>query len=77
MTSRRIEEINPAVFPHYVTPARIVGFLVVDPNLLELTPLGIFDTEEEALEEAAKRIAAYSTKRIRIHRIETHLEVIK
>ncbi len=74
MNGRRIEEINPAVFPHYVTPARIVGFLVVGPQLAEDAR---FDTEDEALEEATKRIAAYSTERVRIHRLETHLEVIK
>jgi hypothetical protein len=74
MNGRRIEEINPSVFPHYVTPARIVGFLVVGPKLVEDAR---FDTEDEALEEAAKRIAAYTVDRITIHRIETHLEVIK
>ncbi len=74
MTSRRIEDINPAVFPHYVTPARIVGFLVVGPKLLADAR---FDTEDEALEEAAKRIARHETKRVTINRIETHLEVIK
>jgi hypothetical protein len=74
MNGRRIEEINPAVFPHYVTPARIVGFLVVGPKLAEDAR---FDTEAEALEEAAKRIAKFSTKRVTINRIETHLEVIK
>lgn len=74
MNGHRIEEINPAVFPHYVTPARIVGFLVVGPQLAEDAR---FDTEDEALEEAAKRIAGYSTERVRIHRLETHLEVIK
>lgn len=65
--------MNPAVFPHYVTRC-IIGFLVVGPRLVEDAR---FDTEDEAFEEAAKRLAGHETSRVRIHRIWTHLEVIR
>lgn len=69
-----LKDLAPAVFPHYITPPRTVGFMVIGPPLIADVQV---DTEEEALLEAATRIAAYSTPRITINRIETHLEVIK
>ena len=73
MTARRID-YNPAVFPHYVTPARVVGFLVVGPKLLEDAR---FEDEADALEEAAHRLANFDAPGITILRLETHLEVAK
>lgn len=77
MDRTRIEAakaLAPAVWPHYITPPRTLGFVVVGPKLVEDEE---FPTEEEALEEAAKRIAGHETNRITINRIETHMEVIR
>lgn len=74
---RRIEDLearNPAVWPHYTHPPRTLGYVVVGPNIVEDET---FLTEAEAIEEAAKRIAAHETNRITINRLETHMEVIR
>ena len=65
---------EPAVWPHYVVPPSTLGFVVVGPKLVEDE---VFLTEEEALEEATKRIAGHETNHITINRIETHMEVIR
>jgi len=78
MTTREnieaLEARIPAVWPHYITPPRTLGFVVVGPKLVEDE---VFLTEEEALEEAAKRIAGHETNRVTINRIETHMEVLR
>ena len=49
----------------------------LEPEMGTKQHVRYFPTEEEALEEAAKRIAGHETNHITINRIETHMEVIR